>query len=127
MRPVGTVPGQAALPAPEALTSVISALADTSVPAEQKVDLVQFATVDDESTLTKFGQALKDNGYVPVTVSAADLKWSATPGNVTASITIASPNPTVNPFAYPMEFSPMHDTWQLTRKSADQLLPLGGA
>lgn len=123
---VGAAPDQAALPAPEALAGVLSTLADTSVPAEQKVAVVQYATVDDEASLTKFGNALRDSGFVPVNVVATDLKWSTTPGNVTATITISSPNQGVNPFAYPMEFSPEHDTWQLTQKSADQLLPLGG-
>jgi hypothetical protein len=123
----GGAPNQATLPAPEALALVVSTLGDTSVPGEQKVGLVQYATADDESTLVKFGQALKDSNYVPLTVTAADLKWSTTPGNVTASVTIASPSPGVNPFTYPMEFSPAHGAWQLTQKSADQLLPLGGA
>jgi hypothetical protein len=124
---VGAPPRQAALPAPEALALVISTLGDTSVPGEQKVGLVQYATVDDESTLIKFGEALKDSGYVPLTVTATDLKWSAIPGNVSTSVTISSPNPAANPFTYPMEFSPARDAWQLTQKSADQLLPLGGA
>jgi hypothetical protein len=124
---VGAVPNQAPLPAPEALAGVISTLADTSVPAEQKVGLVQHATVDDEPALTKFGQALKDSGFVPVTVTADDLKWSTNPGNVTATVTIGSPNPAVKPFTYPLEFTPMRDTWQLTKRSADELLPLNGA
>ena len=74
-----------------------------------------------------FTSALSDSGYVPVTVTAADLTWSTTPGNVMADITIASADPAVKPFTYPMEFSPWRDAWQLTRRSADQLLPLGGA
>lgn len=123
---IGAAPDQAPLPAPEALASVVSALADTSVPAERKVDLVQYATVDDGPALSRFGQALKDSGFVPVTVAATDLKWSTIPGDVTASITIASPNPAVKPFAYPIEFSPVRDTWQLTQRSADQLLPMHG-
>ena len=105
----------------------MSTLADISVPGEQKVGVVQYATADDEPALARFGQALKDSGFDPVTVTAADLAWSTTPGNVTADITIASGNTTVKPFTYPMEFSPLRDTWQLTQKSADQLLPLGGA
>lgn len=124
---VDAPPNQAALPAPEVLEGVISTLADTSIPVEQKVGLVQYATVDDQLALIKFGAALKDTGFVPVTVAAADLKWSNTPGNVTASITIASPNQAVKPFTYPLEFSPLRDTWQLTKRSADELLPLNGA
>jgi hypothetical protein len=124
---VGAAPDQAGLPTPEALAGVIYTLADTSVPAEQKVGVVQYATVDDEPALARFGQALKDSGFVPVTVTAEDLKWSTSPGNVTATVTIASPNPAVQPFTYPLEFSPLHDTWQLTKRSADELLPLNGA
>lgn len=124
---VGASTVQAALPAPETLAGVMSTLADISVPGEQKVGAVQYATPEDETALTKFAQALKDSGFDPVTVTAADLAWSTTPGNVTADITIAAGNPAVKPFTYPMEFSPLRDAWQLTQKSADQLLPLGGA
>ncbi|MDT5011089.1 MAG: hypothetical protein QOH57_2706 [Mycobacterium sp.] len=105
----------------------MSTLADTSVPGEQKVALVQYATAADGPALVQFGQALSDSGFAPTTVTATDLTWSTTPGNVTADITIASANPAVKPFTYPMEFSPWRDAWQLTRRSADQLLPLGGA
>jgi hypothetical protein len=121
---VGAAPNQAALPPPDALATVISTLADPSIPAEQKVALVQYGTVDDEPTLKNFGEALRDSGFVPATVKAADLEWSTTPGDVAASITITSPDDAVAPFTYPMEFTPGRDTWQLARRTADQLLPL---
>jgi hypothetical protein len=108
------------------LTDVVYRLADTSIPAEQKVALVQYATVDDEPVLANFGEALKANGFDPLNVAAADVAWAGQPGNVRANVTISTPNPAVKPFAFPMEFSPMRNAWQLTRRSADQLLPLVG-
>jgi hypothetical protein len=106
---------------------VLYRLADTSVPAEQKVGLVQYATVDDQPALTNFGEALKANGFAPLIVSASDLAWSSPPGNVVANVTMSAADPAVRPFTFPMEFSPMRDAWQLTRRTADQLLPLVGA
>lgn len=106
------------------LTSVLYRLADTSIPAEQKVALVQFATAEDQAALANFGEALKANGYDPLTVDATDLAWFGEPGHVIATVTIGSPNPQVQPFTFAMEFSPLRDAWQLTRRTADQLLPL---
>ena len=100
-------------------------LADTSIPAEQKVGLVQYATVDDQPVLTNFGEALKANGFV-ANVEVTDLAWSAQPGNVLANVTLSTADPAVRPFTYPMEFTPIHDAWQLTQRTADQLLPLAG-
>jgi hypothetical protein len=109
------------------LTDVLYRLADTSIPAEQKVGLVQYATADDQPVLANFGEALKANGFAPLHVAAADLAWSSQPGNVLANVTISSTNPTPKPFTFPMEFNPIRDAWQLTRRSADQLLPLVAA
>jgi hypothetical protein len=108
------------------LTGVLYRLADTSIPAEQKVGLVQYATVDDQPVLTNFGEALNANGFVPLNVAATDLAWSGQPGNVLANVTISTMNPAVKPFTFPMEFSPIRDAWQLTQRTADQLLPLVG-
>lgn len=121
-----SAPTGAALPSPDALTGVISRLADTSIPVEQKVGLVQYATVDDQPVLTNFGEALKANGFVPLVVTATDLAWAGQPGNVVANVTLSTADPAVRPFTYPMEFAPVHDTWQLTQRTADQLLPLAG-
>jgi hypothetical protein len=114
------------LPPPDALTGVLYHLADTSIPVEQKVGLVQYATVDDQPVLANFGEALKANGFDPVNITASDLAWAAQPGNVLANVTISAADPTVKPFAFPMEFSPMRSGWQLTQRTADQLLPLVG-
>jgi hypothetical protein len=122
-----SAPPATPLPSPDVLTAVLSRLADTSVPAEQKVVLVQYATVDDQPVLTNFGEALKANGFSPLNVTATDLAWSAQPGNVTANVTISTADPAVKPFTFPMEFSPMRDAWQLTRRTADQLLPMVAA
>lgn len=121
------MPTVAPLPPPDQLTGVLYQLADTSIPAERKVALVQFATTDDEPALKNFGEALAASGFSPLTVDATDLRWSGEPGHVIASVTIGSPNPQVRPFTFPMEFAPIRNSWQLSRRTADQLLPLVGA
>ncbi|TPG33800.1 hypothetical protein EAH80_14345 [Mycobacterium hodleri] len=121
------MPTVAPLPPIDQLTGVVYRLADTSIPAEQKVGLVQYATADDRATLTNFGEALKASGFTPLTVDATDLQWAGEPGHVVANVTIGSPNPVVRPFTFPMEFAPLRDSWQLTSRTAGQLLPLAGA
>jgi hypothetical protein len=118
------MPTVAPLPPVDQLTGVLYRLADTSIPAEQKVGLVQYATGDDHAALANFGEALAASGFIPLTVDATDLAWAGEPGHVIARVTIGSPNPQVQPFTFPMEFSPIRDTWQLSRRTADQLLPL---
>lgn len=114
----------APLPAPDELTGVLYRLADTSIPAPQKVPLVQYATADDEPALQNFGEALSASGFDPLDVAATDLAWAGDPGHVLANVTISSTKTGVTPFAFPMEFSPVRDTWQLSRGTADQLLSL---
>jgi uncharacterized lipoprotein YbaY len=121
------VPAAAPLPAPDALTGVLYQLADTSIPAEQKLGLVQYSTADDVAALGNFGEALKDGGFRSLTVQATDLSWASTPGNVTASVTIGTADDPAKTFTFPMDFSPVRDTWQLTRRTADQLLQLGSS
>src|ERR1700753_2978748 len=53
----------APLPIPEALTDVLTRLADPNVPGSNKVDLVEGATPDSAATFDKFINALRDNGY----------------------------------------------------------------
>jgi hypothetical protein len=118
-------PTAAPLPAPEALTDVLYRLADTSIPAEQKLGLVQYATPDDQAALGNFGQALQDGGFRQLTVAATDLKWSAEPNNVFATVSIGTLDDPARRFTFPMEFSPIRSGWQLTRRTADQLLQLG--
>ena len=121
------MPTVAPLPPPDQLTGVLYRLADTTVPAAQKVALVQYATVEDVPALRNFGEALVASGFTPLTVDAAYLRWGGDPGHVIASVTIGSPNPQVRPFTFPMEFAPVRDSWQLSKRTADQLLPLVGA
>ena len=117
----------APLPAPEVLADVLYQLADPSIPVQRKIELLQYGTVADEPALQNFGEALAANGFAPLTVMVTDLAWAGQPGDIVANVTIGSSTPTVRPFTYPMQFSPLHDNWQLTRRSADQLLPLVGA
>jgi hypothetical protein len=119
----------APLPAPEVLTDVLYKLADTSIPGEQKVPLVEAATADQGAQLDKFGKALADSGYTPLGFTATDIAWSDTsPGNVSANVTVHSENPALkNGFTFPMEFRPYFGTWQLSRKTADMLLALGSS
>lgn len=119
---------QAPLPAPQALTDVLAKLADPSVPGEQKVALVQYATPEDGAALDRFAQATVDNGLAPLTFQAADLAWSpADYGDVVATVTVGSANPApeARPFTFPMQFTLDEGAWQLTRVTADQLLELG--
>ena len=126
---VGAQPApQAPLPAPEALTEVLAKLADPSVPGEQKVALVQYATAEDGAALDRFAQATVDGGLAPLTFQAADLTWSpADYGDVVATVTVSSANPAAGarPFTFPMQFTLAEGAWQLTRATADQLLELG--
>lgn len=120
-------PPTAPLPAPEALTGVLDRLADVSVPGADKVVLVEQGTADDAAALDKFGRALADNGFTPLTFEANDLTWSQTePGNVVATVKVtAGGEKSARDFSFPMEFTPHGDGWQLTRHTADLLLVMG--
>ena len=119
-------PPGAPLPAPDALTDVLTKLADPAVPADQKAGLVEGATPDDADKFNRFVKALQDNGYLPVGVTAENIAWSSyRPGNVTADVTIHSQAMTTG-FTYPMEFKPLPDGgWQLSRTTAETLLTFG--
>ena len=117
------------MPAPNALTDVMSRLADPAVPGPDRVSLVQSGTPADAAALDRFAKALHDSGYVPMTFEATDLRWASDQqGNVTANITMKPGGPqaaTDNTLKFPMEFSPQADAWQLTRQTADLLLQMG--
>jgi hypothetical protein len=121
------VPAADPLPAPTALTDVLARLADPNIPGAEKVGLVEHATADDAAALERFGRALRDGGFMPVTFEATDLVWSQShKGNVEANVTVKSANPQAGgEFKFPMEFSPTNGSWQLTRETADMLLQLG--
>lgn len=124
--PVQTSLNPAPLPPVDALTGVLYRIADPSVPPEQKIALIEHATTEDQAELATFAKALADNGFIPLTVTATDLAWSANhPGNVVATVTLSSATTPANKFSYPMEFSPLGATWQLNRQSANLLLSPG--
>lgn len=118
---------QAVLPPPEALADVMYRLADPGIPGADKLALVAGAAATDSVSLDSFATALRDGGYTPVTVTAADVGWSDTrPGDVRATITITGPNPEqAGDFRFPLEFRPHDGGWQLTRDTADMLLVFG--
>ena len=121
--------GPPPLPAPEALTDVMYRLADTAVPAADKLSLVHDTAPADAAALDAFGIALRDGGFAPITVTATDMRWSdAHPGHVLATVTITTATPDdAGEFAFPMEFQPAADGWQLTRETGDMLLAFGHA
>lgn len=126
-----TVPAQApssALPAPEALTDVLYRLSDPEVPGADKLSLIEGAKPADAATIDKFATALKDGGYLPLSLEAAGLGWSdRNPGNVTADVTVNTANPATGTFFFPMEFTPNHSDWQLSQATAKTLLAFGNA
>jgi hypothetical protein len=115
------------LPPPTALTDVMARLADPNIPGAEKVGLVEDTTADDAAALDRFGRALRDGGYMPLSFEATDLTWSQShQGNVVANVIIKTANRQAGgDFRFPMEFSPTRGTWQLTRETADMLLQLG--
>jgi hypothetical protein len=114
------------LPPPEALVDVLNRLSDPAVPGADKIGLVELATVDDAAALDKFGKALADNGALPLTFEAVDLEWSETEtGNVVATVNVTTANTPPGKFSFPMEFTPVRDGWELTRKTANLLLDFG--
>lgn len=124
--PVVAPPPTVPLPAPEALTDVLSRLADPDVPGSDKVDLVEGATPDSAATFDKFTNALRDNGYLPMTFVAKNIAWSdKNASNVMATIAVNTANPDNADFTFPMEFAPFHGVWQLSRRTAEMLLALG--
>jgi hypothetical protein len=123
-----TAPVSSPLPAPEALVDVLNRLSDPAVPGTDKIDLVELSTADDAAALDKFGKALADNGALPLTFEATDLKWSETQaGNVVATVNVTTASKPPGKFSFPMEFTPVGDRWVLTRKTADLLLDFGEA
>ena len=125
--PVAPSPAADPLPPPTALTDVMARLADPNIPGSEKVGLVEHATADDAAALDRFGRALRDGGFMPLSFEATDLTWSQShQGNVVANVVIKPANRQAGrDFTFPMEFSPTNGSWQLTRQTADMLLQLG--
>lgn len=124
--PAVTAPPTVPLPAPQALTDLLSRLADPNFPATEKVNLIEGATPENAGTLDKFTTALHDNGYLPMIFAANDIAWSDTnPSNVRATVTVNTAKTDNGNFTFPMEFTPSQGGWQLSRQTADMLLALG--
>jgi hypothetical protein len=118
----------APLPAPDALTAVLSRLADPAVPGTDKLNLIESATPDSAAKLDKFSNALRDGGYLPMTFTANNLAWSdKNPSNVMATVSVNTAQPNRGVFTFPMEFTPsaaVTGGWQLSKRTADMLLAL---
>ncbi|BCI53814.1 hypothetical protein NIIDNTM18_30920 [Mycolicibacterium litorale] len=104
-------------------------LADPAVPGADKLPLIEDAGPGDVAALDRFGRALADNGYHPMTFDAADLAWAANADDVVATVIARTPpGRTGGDFTFPMEFARTPDGgWQLTRGSADLLLEVDAA
>jgi hypothetical protein len=121
-------PPTAPLPAPDALIDVLNRLADPNVPGINKVNLIENATADRAGALDKFTNALRDNGYLPMTFAANDLAWSdKNPSHVKATVTVNTAQPNNGKFTFPMEFTPFQGGWQLSQRTAEMLLALGNS
>jgi hypothetical protein len=120
-------PVAAPLPPPEALIDVLNRLSDPAVAGADKVGRVELATADDAAALDRFGKALADNGALPLTFDAVDLRWSdSDAGNVVATVNVTTANQPPGTFSFPMEFAPARGGgWELTRKTANLLLDFG--
>ena len=123
-----SVPPAAPLPPPEALTDVLGRLADPNVPGTNKLNLVEGATPDSAATLDNFTNALRDNGYQPMTFVADNIAWSdKNPADVVATVTVRTARATNGVFTFPMEFAPSQGGWQLSKRTAQTLLALGNS
>ena len=121
-------PPTAPLPPPDALIDVLNRLADPNVPGVNKVNLVEGATPDSAGTLDKFTNALRDNGYLPMTFAANDVAWSdKNPSHVMATVAVKTAQANNGNFTFPMEFTPFQGGWQLSRRTAEMLLALGNS
>ncbi|MGA8253182.1 MAG: hypothetical protein WB989_21865 [Mycobacterium sp.] len=125
------VPPAAPLPPPEALTDVLGRLADPNVPGTSKLNFVEGATPESAATLDKFTNALRDNGYQPMTFVADNIAWSdKNPADVVATITVKTGRANNGVFTFPMEFTPSAGGpggWQLSKRTAQLLLALGNS
>lgn len=120
-------PPPAALPPPSALTDVMYRLTDPAVPGAEKIALIEDPGPADAAALDRFGKALTDNGYHPMTFDATDLAWAPdAPGDVLATVIGRTPpGRTGGDFTFPMEFARTPDGgWHLTRDSAELLLDI---
>lgn len=115
----------APLPPPEALTDVLSRLADPAVPGSEKLNLVEGSTPETASALDRFTNATRDGGYLPMTFAANNIaRLAKDSSKVTATVVVTTANPERRDFTFPMEFNSFQGGWQLSRKTAEMLLAL---
>jgi hypothetical protein len=125
---VVAAPPTAPLPPPDALVDVLNRLADPNVPGANKVSFVEGATPESAATLDRFTNALRDNGYLPMTFTANDVAWSdKNPSHVRATVTVNTAQANNGKFTFPMEFTAFQGGWQLSRRTAEMLLALGNS
>ncbi len=123
-----TAPPANTLPSPDALTDVLNRLADPNVPGINKLNLVEGATPESATTLDKFINALRDNGYLPMSFTANNIAWSdKNPPDAAATITVNTAKGNTGKFTFPMEFVPLQGGWQLSKQTGDMLLALSNA
>ena len=117
------------LPAPDALTGLLYRLADPAVKGADKLDLLENGTPDDADTIDRFAAALRDGGFIPLTCTASEIRWSDhKPDDALATVNITTANPDhPGGFTFPMEFHQFQGGWQLSRETADMLLAFGNA
>jgi hypothetical protein len=106
----------------------LARLADPNVPGTNKLNLVEGATPESAPTLDKFTNALRDNGYQPMTFVADSIAWSdRNPADVQATVTVKTARANNGVFTFPMEFAPFQGGWQLSKRTAQMLLALGNS
>ena len=107
---------------------MLSRIADPNVPGINKVNLIEGATPESAATLDNFANALRDNGYQPMTFVADNIAWSdKNPSDVMATITVKTAHANNGAFTFPMEFTPTQGGWQLSKRTAETLLALGSS
>jgi len=78
--------------------------------AEQKLGLVQYSTPTTWRA-REFRASPQGRRLQVVDHPGHDLSWASTPGNVSATVTVGTADDPAKTFTYPMEFSPIRDTW----------------
>ncbi len=107
---------------------MLNRLADPDVPGINKVNLIEGATPESAATLDKFINALRDNGYLPMSFVANNIAWSdKNPSDAAATIGVNTARGNSGKFTFPMEFAPFQGGWQLSRRTGDMLLALGNS
>lgn len=69
-------------------------IADSAVPGAEKTALIEDAAPTDAAAMDKFGVALRQAGYDPVSFEARDLRWvQGSTDRVSALVTLKTENP----------------------------------